>query len=149
LLKSSTDTLKGMAWVTRKNLFLDRIACGWLIRKFVDETAVFKFVDSDNYTPITGELRFDMFDGEYTHEGDRCSFEVMINRLGLRDHGLIALAEVIHDIDLKESKYNRGETDGLNALLTGLTASEAEDEKRMTRGAQLLENLYSFYQRQK
>ncbi len=141
--------LKGKVWVTRKNLFVDRIACGWLIRRFVDDTAIFKYVDSDTYTPSKGEIRFDMFEGEYTHEGDRCTFEVMIKRLVLQDHGLTALAEVIHDIDLKESKYNRGETDGLSALLTGLAASEPEDEKRMTRGAQLIDNLYAFFQRQK
>jgi len=141
--------LKGKVWVTRKNLFVDRIACGWLIRRFVDDTAIFKYVDSDTYTPNKGEIRFDLFEGEYTHEGDRCTFEVMIKRLGLQERGLSALAEVIHDIDLKENKYNRGETDGLNALLTGLAASEPDDEKRMTRGAQLIDNLYAFYQRQK
>ena len=143
------DSLKGKVWVTRKNLFVDRIACGWLIRRFVDEAANFKYIDSDSYVPRPGEIRFDMFEGEYTHEGDRCTFEVMVKRLGLQDQGLAALAEVIHDIDLKESKYDRRETDGLSALLTGLAASEPDDDKRMARGAQLMENLYAFYQRQK
>ena len=143
------DALKGKIWVTRKNLFVDRIVCGWLIRRFVDETAHFKYVDSDSYVPRPGEIRFDMFEGEYTHEGDRCTFEVMIKRLGLRDQGLAALAEVIHDIDLKENKYDRSETDGLNALLTGLAASEPDDDKRMARGAQLMENLYAFFRNQK
>ena len=87
-----------------------------------------------------------MFEGEYTHEGDRCTFEVMIKRLGLQDHGLTALAEVIHDIDLKDSKYNRSETDGLSALLSGLAASEPDDEKRMTQGARLMDNLYAYFQ---
>ena len=141
--------LKGKVWVTRKNLFVDRIACGWLIRRFIDDTALFKYVDSDTYIPRKEEIRFDMFEAEYTHEGDRCTFEVMINRLALQDRGLTALAEIIHDIDLKASKYNRGETDGLNALLTGLAASEPDDDKRMTQGAQLLDNLYAFFQRQK
>ena len=139
------DALKGSVWVTRRNLFVDRIACGWLIRRFVDETAPFKYVASDTYAPGQGEIRFDMFEGEYTHEGDRCTFEVMIQRLGLQNHGLMALAEVVHDIDLKDRKYNRSETNGLNALLTGLAASEPDDDKRMTRGAQLMENMYAFY----
>ena len=142
------DALKGKIWVTRRNLFVDRIACGWLIRRFVDETAVFKYVDSDTHAPCPGEIRFDMFEGEYTHEGDRCTFEVMIERLGLKDRGLTALAEVIHDIDLKENKYNRSETNGLNALLSGLAGSEHDDEKRMTQGAQIMENLYTFFQGQ-
>lgn len=143
------DALKGSIWVTRDNVFVDRIACGWLIRRFVDAKAQFKYVDSDNYAPAEGEVRFDMFDGEYTHEGNHCTFEVMVKRLGLQDPGLIALAEVIHDIDLKENKYHRIETHGLSALLTGLAASEPDDEKRMTRGAALMENLYIFFQNQK
>ena len=145
----SLDALKGKIWVTRKNIFVDRIACGWLIRRYLDETAAFKYVDSDTYAPNPGEIRFDMFEGDYTHEGDRCTFEVMINRLGLQDHGLRALAEVIHDIDLKENRYNHGETSGLNALLTGLTATEPDDDKRMASGAQIMETLYAFFKNQK
>ena len=147
--KNGLDALKGKVWVTRKNVFVDRIACGWLIRRFVDDAAIFKYVASDTYAPGPGEIRFDMFAGDYTHEGDRCTFEVMIKQLHLQDSGLVALAEVIHDIDLKDGKYNRAETEGLNALLTGLAASEPDDEKRMMLGAQLLENLYAYFQRHK
>ena len=143
------DGLRGKTWVTRKNLFVDRIACGWLIRRFVDQSAVFKFVDAEPYTPKPDQIRFDMFDGEYTHEGDRCTFEVMIKRFGLQDRGLVPLAEVIHDIDLKDARYDRAETAGLNALLTGLAASQPNDDQRMTLGLQLIENLYAYFQRQK
>ena len=143
------DSLKGKVWVTRKNIFVDRIACGWLIRRFVDDAALFKYVDSDTYAPGPGEIRFDMFEGEYTHEGDRCTFEVMVRQLNLKDPGLLALAEIIHDLDLKDKKFNRSETDGLYALLIGLAASEPDDETRMTKGAQLVENLYAFFKRQK
>ncbi len=139
------EALKGKVWVTRKNLFVDRIACGWLIRRFVDENAHFKYVGTDTHAPRADEIRFDMFEGEYTHEGNRCTFEVMVKRLGLADRGLTALAEVIHDIDLKEGKYDRGETKGLNALLTGLAASEADDERRMQQGVQLMDNLYAYF----
>jgi hypothetical protein len=143
----ATDGLEGLRdkiWVTRKNLFVDRIACGWLIRRFVDDAAIFKYVKSDTYDPGPDEMRFDMFEGEYTHEGDRCTFEVMIKRFSLQDWGLVALSEVIHDIDLKDGKYNRAETDGFNALLTGLVASEPDDDKRMTQGLQLFDNLYAW-----
>jgi hypothetical protein len=141
--------LKGKVWVTRKNLFVDRIACGWLIRRFVEKTAVFKFVEADNYTPDPGEIRFDMFEGEYTHEGDQCTFEVMIRRLGLQDRGVVVLAEVVHDIDLKDARYHRPETQGLEALLTGLAASQPDDDQRMTQGMQLMENLYAYFQRKR
>jgi hypothetical protein len=144
------DDLKGKTWVTRRNLFVDRIACGWLIRRFVDKAAPFKFVDATaSYAPKTGEIRFDMFDGEYTHEGDQCTFEVMIQRFQLKDRGLLLLAQVIHDIDLKDTKYNRVETEGVNALLTGLAASHAVDDKRMAAGMPLFENLYAYFQRKK
>lgn len=79
----------------------------------MDAAATFKYVDSDTFAPGPGEIRFDMFEGEYTHEGDRCTFEVMIKRLNLQDSGLGALAEVVHDLDLKDNKFNRNETDGL------------------------------------
>lgn len=139
----------GKTWVTRKNLFVDRIACGWLVRRFVDRAAVFKFVASPRYAPKTDEIRFDMFDGEYTHEGDRCTFEVMIQRLRLQDHGLVPMAEVIHDIDLKDEKFGRRETVGFNALLAGMVAMQTDDDQRMTEGFKLFDNLYAYYQGQK
>ena len=148
-VKDARDGLRGKVWLTRRNIFVDRIACGWLIRRFVDENAVIRFVDTDYQPSRKEEIRFDMFDGEYTHEGDCCTFEVMVRRLGLQERGLAALAEVIHDIDLKDAKYKRPETDGMNALLNGLAASEPDDERRLSQGIQLMDQLYAYYQRQK
>ncbi|MBI4774715.1 MAG: chromate resistance protein [Deltaproteobacteria bacterium] len=141
--------LMGKTWVTRCNLFVDRIACGWLIRRFVDNTAAFKFVPGPHYAPKPNEVRFDMYDGEYTHEGDRCTFEVMVQRLQIQDHAMGPLAEVVHDIDLKDGKFGRSETYGFNALLTGLVAAHPDDDERMTEGFRLFDNLYAYYQRQK
>ncbi len=146
--EETVNKLKGKTWVTRGNIFVDRIACGWLIRRFIDNEAVFKFVRG---TPglKPGELRFDMFQGEFTHEGDRCTFEVMIRRLQLRDRALVPLAEIVHDIDLKEKKYGRSETDGFGALLTGLVASHPDDDQRLEEGCRLFDNLYAYFQRRK
>jgi hypothetical protein len=141
--------LMGKTWVTRGNLFVDRIACGWLIHRFVDESAVFKYVPGSQHAPKPNEVRFDMFDGEYTHEGDRCTFEVMIQRLQIQDHALGPLSEVVHDIDLRDAKYGHSETDGFNALLTGLVAAHPDDDQRMAEGLRLFDNLYAYYQRQK
>lgn len=143
------ETLKGKTWVTRENVFVDRIACGWLIRRFVDKSAKFKFVGGLPYAPKPGEIRFDMFDGEYTHEGDRCTFEVMIEHMRIADRALLSLAEVVHDIDLKDGKYGRSQTDGFYALLTGLVASQADDDQRMKEGFGLFENLYAYFQGRK
>ena len=143
--KARVVALKGKIWVTRRNLFVDRIACGWLIRRFLDAEAVFKFVQGPQYVPKEGELRFDMFDGEFTHEGNLCSFEVMIQRLHPQDRSLFAVAEVVHDIDLKDAKYGRSETDGFNALLTGMVVSQPDDFQRMQEGFRLFENLYAYF----
>ncbi|RLC20569.1 MAG: ChrB protein [Deltaproteobacteria bacterium] len=144
-VKDGIENLKGKIWVTRKNIFVDRIACAWLIRRFVDTAAVFKFIDKKIYTANPGELCFDMFEGEYTHKGDCCTFEVMIQRFRLQDRALTCLAEVVHDIDLKDNQYDHAVTDGFNALLTGLAAAQPADDQRMIDGFQLFENLYAYF----
>ncbi len=147
--KTRWGDLIGKTWVTRQNLFVDRIACGWLIRRFVDPVAAFRFVAGARHAPKPGEVRFDMFDGEFTHEGDRCTFEVMVRRLRLKDHALGPMAEVVHDIDLKDDKFGRGETGGFHALLTGLAVAQPDDDLRMTEGIRLFEHLYAYFQGQK
>src|SRR5882724_7060463 len=95
--------LSNRTWVTRRGVQIDRIASAWLIRRFIDKDALFKFVPSSGYLPEPGELRFDMFEGEFTHRGDRCTFEVLLGELktlsGAEDPALVAIGEIIHDID--------------------------------------------------
>jgi hypothetical protein len=83
----------GRTWVTRQGVHVDRIASTWLIRRFIDEKAAFKFVPAKGYIQA-GELRFDMFDAEFTHIGDRCTFEVLILAADLNDPALQAIAEI-------------------------------------------------------
>ena len=71
----------GRTWVTRPGVHVDRIASAWLIRRFIDPEARFKFVPGKGYEPEPGEIRFDMFEAEFTHEGDRCTFEVLLAAL--------------------------------------------------------------------
>ncbi|WP_163202586.1 chromate resistance protein ChrB domain-containing protein, partial [Citrobacter koseri] len=73
--------------------------------------------------PKPGELRFDMFEGEITHEGDRCSFEVLLGRAGIADPAVQAIAEIVHDIDLKDGKFGRDETSGIASLIAGIAAA--------------------------
>ena len=141
--------LKQKIWVTQKNVFVDRIACAWLIKRFVDPKAVFKFTSQAQYAPEKKELRFDIFNGEYTHEGNKCTFEVMIERFQFQDKALDSMAEVVHDIDLKDDKYGRGETQGFKAVLTGLVAAQADDTLRLDQGYTLFENLYAYFHRHK
>jgi hypothetical protein len=140
--------LKGRTWVTRENVFVDRIACAWLIRRFVDPGAEFKFVNSKKYRPQAGELRFDMFEAEFTHAGDQCSFEVMVERLNLDRRVLGPLAEIVHDIDLKDDKFGRPEAAGVKALMTGVTAACPADIDRIERGAGLFDDLLEFFRHQ-
>jgi len=146
--KNMTD-LKGWMWVTRENVFVDRIASAWLVRRFVDREAKFKFVSSEAYLPKKKELRFDMYEGEYTHEGDRCTFEVMVDRLGVTDRALSPIAEIVHALDLKDGKYDRPETAGLAVLLNGIVLAHSSDKERLERGGDLFDALYEHFQRQK
>ncbi|MGH7154739.1 MAG: chromate resistance protein ChrB domain-containing protein, partial [Acetobacteraceae bacterium] len=95
-------TLNGRVWVTRQGVYIDRIASAWLIRRFIDSDPLFKFVPAKGYVPAPGEIRFDMYDGEFTHEGDRCTFEVLLARRGLNDPALTVIGQIVHDIDLKD-----------------------------------------------
>jgi hypothetical protein len=146
---SPTAAFKGRTWVTRQGVHIDRIACAWLIRRFIDAEATFKFVAGKNYAPVPGELRFDMFEAEFTHEGDRCSFEVMLERFGLRDAALNAIGELVHDIDLKDEKFEREETTGLAHMIVGLCMSERDDETRIARGGQLFDYFYDYFRRKR
>src|SRR5947199_85569 len=103
----SAEAPRGATWVTREGVYIDRIASAWLIRRFIDSKAQFKFVPAEGYRPRPGELRFDMFEAEYTHEGDACTFETLVARFGLGDRALRVIAEIVHDIDCKEAKFGR------------------------------------------
>lgn len=135
-------------WVTRQNVFVDRIASAWLIWRFLDRKARFKFVPPTGYVPAPGEYRFDMFEGEYGHEGDRCTFETLLARFSLdRDPSLSAIAEIIHDLDLRDAKFGRPEAAGVLAVLQGITARYAADAERVEHGRRLFDQLYSHLSR--
>ena len=130
-------------WVTRRGIKIDRTACCWLIRRFIDTAAEFSFVNPDDYAHREGELRFDMFEGEFTHDGELCSVEVLIDRFSLRDPALRAIAEMVHDLDMKDSKYGRPETAGLAAMIDGLAKRYSDDTQRMREGALMFDALYA------
>jgi hypothetical protein len=133
---------KARVWVTRAGVHVDRIASAWLIRRFVDPEARFRFVAPKQYRPEPGEIRFDMFEGEFTHDGDLCTFETLCRHFALRDPALKAISEIVHDIDCKDDKFGREETPGLQLVLDGITRANSVDEDRLARGAALFEELY-------
>ncbi len=137
---------QGRTWVTRAGIKVDRMASAWLIRKFIDPRATFKFVPAKGYCPEPGEVRFDMFEAEFTHEGDGCTFEILLQRFGLGAPGLRHLAEIVHDVDMKDGKYGRKEAAGIGQVVAGIAAAHAEDEVRLQRGAALFDDLFALHQ---
>lgn len=129
---------KGHLWVTRPDVHVDRIASAWLIKRFIDPRARFTFGE-----PREGAVSFDMFEGDYTHEGDRCTFETLLRRFGLeQDEALRAIAEMVHDVDCKDGKFGRDETAGFARLIAGIVKRNTRDETRLERGAELLNDFY-------
>jgi hypothetical protein len=134
-------------WVTRQGVKIDRMASAWLIRRFIDGEARFKFVAPRGYRPAAGEVRFDMYEAEFTHDGAACTFEVLLERFGLRDRALRAIAEIVHDIDCKEEKFGRAEAAGVALVVDGIARAHAEDTARLERATALFDDLYAQLQR--
>jgi hypothetical protein len=147
--KSIRERARRRTWVTRKGLHIDRMASAWLIKRFIDPEARFRFVPSKGYRPLSGEVRFDMFEAEFTHDGDRCTFEVLIERFRLDDPALRPVAQIVHDIDLKDSKFGRPEVPGIGRLVAGIAMAHREDEERLSRGAAIFEDLYEYFRKKK
>lgn len=142
--------LTNRIWVTRSGVHVDRIACAWLIQRFIDPQARFRFVDSRTHAPEPGELRFDMADAEFTHEADRCSFETLLLRASLIDDpALQAIGEIIHELDIADGKFTRPETAGLGAMLSGVCASTDDDLQRIALASDALNQFHAFFSNRK
>ncbi|MGH6899332.1 MAG: chromate resistance protein ChrB domain-containing protein [Geminicoccaceae bacterium] len=141
--------LHGRTWVTREGVHVDRIASAWLVRTFIDPEARFEFVAGKGRAPRPGEIRFDMYEAEFTHEGDRCTFEVLLERAALDEPALRAIGEIVHDVDLKDDKFGREETAGIAGLIAGIVLAHPEDEQRLARGAAVLDDLYQYFRNKK
>jgi hypothetical protein len=140
----SLDVAKyqGQRWVTRRNLHIDRLASAWLIKQFVDKRPRFYFV-ADGKT-AEGAIPFDMFGAEFTHHGEDCTFETMLKRFGLVEiRGLREIAEIVHDIDLKDDKFHRLEAAGLNAIIDGLSKVLRDDRRLLQQTSIVFDGLYA------
>jgi hypothetical protein len=133
---------QGRRWVTRQHLHIDRLACIWLIKRFVDRRGRFFFVAEGGDTK--GGVGFDMFGVDLTHHGEDCTFETMLKRFGLGDDpGLCSIAEIVHDIDLKDRKFTRKEASGLDAVVTGLALFLKNDQRLAQQATGLFDGLYA------
>ncbi len=140
---------RGAIWVTRTGIHVDRMSSAWLIHRFIDPRAKLKFVAAREYRHQPGELRFDMFEGEFTHQGELCTFEVLLDRFGLDDPALRPIGEIVHDIDLKDQRHGRPETAGIEHLIQGIALAHEEDEVRLQRASAVLDDLYEYFRRKR
>lgn len=138
--------LRGKIWVTRANVYVDRLASAWFINRFIDPEAKFKFIQTAQYAPGPKEIRFDLSEAEFTHEGNRCTFEVLVARFAAGDQALAQLAGLIHDIDLHDDAFGCPETEGVHALLDGIVATTADDATRITSGGAIFDSLLAYFQ---
>lgn len=139
----------GQTWVTREDVYVDRIASAWLIRRFIDPAAKFKFVPARGYKRRASELRFDMFEAEYTHVGANCTFQTLAQKFAVADHAVTAIGEIVHDIDCKDQTFGRPETAGIASLIRGIAEAHRDDSVRIERGSAFLDDLYASFQKRR
>lgn len=144
IMPRSFDNYKGKTWVTRKKPFIDRMASAWLIRKFIDRDAAFAFANEKEMETISrNHVAFDVRGGAFTHSGDLCTFEVLIKAFGIKDKTLKKIAEIVHDLDMKDEKYKALEARGLEDILTGIRKTANDDTEALEKGMAVFEMLYA------
>jgi len=135
-------------WVTRPRPGVDRFSSAWLIRRFIDPGAQFVFATSPDSTPEA--VPFDMYrSGGFGHEGDRCTFEVLRERFGIKDSTVRRIGEIVHDLDLKDDRFRSPHAHTIGHLVEGLRASVPDDAQLLTHGVALFEALYRSLQPEK
>ena len=146
-LGSRHRELVGRTWVTRRGIQVDRIASAWFVRRFLDPKARLRFIDPGADEVRPDEIRFDMADGDFTHEEDRCTFETLVLRTGMKDPALARVAEIVHEIDIKDGKYSCPETTGVQQMLGGMLMATPDDDSRLDRGFAMFDDLYQSFHR--
>ena len=134
-----------MRWATRPHCHIDRAACAWLIRRFIDPEAQFVFVDDPGDVPADA-TPFDMRGVELGHHGGDCRFETILRRYDLGDPVLRQLGEIVHEADLGDERYDAPEAPGLDMLLRGLSMTQADDQL-LAITAPLFDALYEYHRR--
>jgi hypothetical protein len=134
-----------MNWATRAGCHVDRAACAWLIRRFIDPDAEFVFVDDPDEVP-DGATPFDMRGADLSHHGGDCTFETMLHRYALDDPVLWDLARIVHEADLADDRFDAPEAPGLDVVCRGLTMLRGDDDVLDITGA-LFDSWYEYRRR--
>lgn len=135
------DALKGRRWVTRPRPHVDRLGSAWLIKRFIDPEASFLFARPEEFPGDA--IPFDALGAEFGHQGEDCTFETLIKRCGLRDPRLAHLAEIVHEVDLRDQKFHRDEARGVDLVIRGLLAVLKDDQGILAYGMTLFDGLYA------
>lgn len=128
----------GKQWVTRPRPHVDRLACAWLIRRFIDPNAAIRY----SHEPEANEITFDMEGAQFGHQGNQCTFETLLAAFALYEPGLRVLAEIVHEIDLQDGEYSQPETAGIDAILAGWQQAGLSDADLERQGIELFEGVY-------
>jgi hypothetical protein len=140
--KSSTLTAKnfiGKTWLTRPRPEIDRVGSAWLIRKFIDPKA--KFVFNTDPARHPSAIPYDMFEVEFSHHGDDCTFETLVKRFGITDKAILKIAEMVHDADLEDGKFQTTGCVGIDQVLKGWAKSGLSDDELLKRGGECFDAL--------
>lgn len=140
----SKEEYQGKVWLTRRNPFVDRMASAWLIRRFIDSQARFEFLEKDQTMPdFPNAVSFDLPGGDFSHQQDLCTFEVLLEAFGVRGKVLRKMAEVVHDLDLKDGKFANPQASGVESILLGIRKTIADDREALEEGIKVFERLYA------
>ena len=135
------EAYRSKLWITRPRPEIDRVGSAWLIRKFIDPAAKFVFANATSETPEA--IPYDMFEVEFSHHGDCCTFETFIERFGIRDRAVRRLAELIHDADLEDDKFHRLEGFGVEQIFKGLAKQGLTDHEILSKGFECFDALHT------
>jgi hypothetical protein len=135
---------QGKTWLTRPRPEIDRVGSAWLIARFIDRKP--KFVFAPTADAIAGAIPFDMLDAEFSHHGNCCTFETLTRRFAISDKSLVKIAEMIHDADLDDARFQRVEAIGIDRVLKGWAKEGLSDQEILRRGFECFDALYAFLQ---
>jgi hypothetical protein len=143
VLRKAED-YRGKRWITRKNPYVDRLSSIWLIKRFIDKDAVIAFQSENemDFSSPADAIYFDVVGGEFTHIGDDCTFEVLVKSFGIKDSIVRAIAEVIHEIDMKDGKYKSADSAGVEKILSGMTKHVKSDAEAVNKAIEIFDFLY-------
>jgi len=143
--KLAARDFQGRTWLTRPRPGIDRAGSAWLVRRFIDSKAKFVFGTEPLKHPKA--LPFDMADVELSHHGDDCTFETLVKRFGIAEKAVLRMAEMVHDADLEDEKFQRSECIGINAVLSGWARTKMSDGELLAKGIECFEGLYQQLQK--